>query len=251
MPEVSIVIALYNHADYISDCLKSVLLQSFQDMEIIIIDDASTDHPEKKIVPLLKDKRVVYRRLDKNAGPSRARNEAIRQSSGDFIAFVDADDMLTKKSIEYRVNTIKQKNLLWVHGRACNLIGKKIKQDMDFHEQWLKFCKQMPVPITLYSKSVHSNSVLVKKSFYKILGLFDEDIRYGEDQDMWKRALAFGYIPGYVEHVVCIYRHHALQTRFKKGAKELKKECFDLIDKRLQIRLKEGINNSNTIMWDH
>lgn len=249
MATISIIMALYNHANFVSECIRSIRKQTFSDWELVIVDDASTDSPLKVLKPIMEtDARIRYSRFSVNRGPSAARNEAIRLATGKFISFVDADDMLTKSSLEMRLRALDGSESLWVHGRAYNLVNGKLVKDRDFHGNWKKFHAKMPEPVTRYSLAVHSNSVMVKRSFYEKLGLFDEDLRYGEEQDVWKRALAFGYMPLYVNDFVCIYRHHAGQTRFKKGARELKSRCFKLSAKRLAIRLAEGITKDNTIL---
>lgn len=247
MVSVSIVMALYNYARYVTDAIKSVQKQTMSDWELIIVDDASTDNPLSVLKPILRqDSRISYQALAVNSGPSAARNCAIRQAKGRYITFLDADDLLTKPSLEIRLNKFDD-NTLWVHGRAMHMKDNKLSLDDDFHGWQKKYSDFKHTPITSYSRGVHSNSVLVKREFYEQLGLFDEDLRYGEEQDMWKRALAFGYLPRYTKKPVCIYRYHKQQTRFKPGARELKSMCFKISAERLAIRLKEGINSTNTI----
>jgi len=243
---VSVVMALYNYAKYVGDAIKSVQKQTYSDWELVIVDDASTDNPMKVLSPLLKaDSRISYYALPVNSGPSAARNEAIRRSKGNFITFLDADDMLTKESLEARLNKFRD-DTLWVHGRAMHLRDGKLMPDTEFHGFQKKYSRLEVKPLD-YSRGIHSNSVLVRRKFYEELGLFDEDLRYGEEQDMWKRALAFGHMPRYTKKFVCIYRYHKGQTRFQPGAQDLKKRCFKLSAKRLKVRLEEGINTSNTI----
>lgn len=242
---ISIVTALYNYADYIKYSINSVIQQTYTDWEMIIVDDCSTDNPYK-ILNNIIDTRIKVFRLEKNSGPSFARNYAIRKSSGDYITFLDADDMLTQDSLSMRLNKLIQSDAIWCHGRALNLIDGKLEKKDQFHSLWKEF--QNKKLNTEYSKCIHSNSVLVKRDFYKKFGLFDIDLRYGEEQDLWKRAIAFNFYPVYEKKPVCIYRNHPNQTRFKPGARLLKKECLEISQKRLKIRLLEGINSSNTIL---
>ncbi|MGB6187041.1 MAG: glycosyltransferase family A protein, partial [Aeromonas molluscorum] len=89
-PIFSVVIPLYNKQDFISKCIESVLTQSFPSFEVIVIDDGSLDNSEK-IVKEIKDDRVRYFH-QKNSGVSAARNKGIEEASGEYIAFLDADD---------------------------------------------------------------------------------------------------------------------------------------------------------------
>ena len=90
MAEVSVIIPTYNYARYINQAIKSVLSQSFHDLEIIIVDDGSTDGT-KDVVSTFKDSRITYI-YQNNRGISSARNIGIGFSSGEYIGFLDADD---------------------------------------------------------------------------------------------------------------------------------------------------------------
>ncbi|MDR1826415.1 MAG: glycosyltransferase family 2 protein [Rickettsiales bacterium] len=98
---VSVIIPNYNNARYLTDCINSVRAQTFRDLELVIIDDASTDDSWELILSLAaKDDRILCHRLDRNGGVGNARNRGIEFSKGDFIMFLDADDMLHPTAIE-------------------------------------------------------------------------------------------------------------------------------------------------------
>lgn len=101
---ISIIIPVYNAEKYISQTLNSVLNQTLQDFEIIITDDGSTDNSKSIIAPYLKDPRIVYL-YQQNSGVSIARNNGIEQAKGEFIAFLDADDVWLKDNLEKK-NTL-------------------------------------------------------------------------------------------------------------------------------------------------
>jgi glycosyltransferase involved in cell wall biosynthesis len=88
---VSVVIPTYNRASLLGRAIKSVLEQTYQDFEIIVVDDASTDNTEE-VVRNLRDRRIRYLRHEKNRGGSAARNTGIRAAWGQYIAFQDSDD---------------------------------------------------------------------------------------------------------------------------------------------------------------
>ncbi|TDL31815.1 glycosyltransferase family 2 protein [Jeotgalibacillus sp. S-D1] len=98
--DVSIIVPVYNCELYITNCMESILKQTYSNIEIIIINDGSTDNTEKVIKDyLLMDERVKYL-YQKNSGPSMARNLGIEAASGKYLVFVDADDTIEKKYVE-------------------------------------------------------------------------------------------------------------------------------------------------------
>ncbi|HEB87035.1 MAG TPA: glycosyltransferase family 2 protein [Gammaproteobacteria bacterium] len=88
---ISVIIPTYNRADLIGRTIDSVLAQSWQDLEIVVVDDASTDDT-RTVVQAIPDPRVRYIGLEKNSGPSTARNTGVEQAKGRFISFLDSDD---------------------------------------------------------------------------------------------------------------------------------------------------------------
>lgn len=102
---VSIVIPTYNYGHYVGDAINSCLRQTYPDLEIIVIDDGSTDNT-RCVCEGFGDK-IVYI-YQKNSGPSAARNAGIARSTGEFLTFLDSDDMLTPESIRLRVDILRK-----------------------------------------------------------------------------------------------------------------------------------------------
>ena len=101
MVKISILVAVYNAEQYLRQCLNSLVSQTFQDIEIICVDDASTDSSLSILKEYaVKDNRVKVVHLHENAGIAKARNTGLRISTGDFIAFVDSDDWLSEDACE-------------------------------------------------------------------------------------------------------------------------------------------------------
>ena len=109
MEKVSIIIPTYNREKSISKSIKSVLNQTYNDLEVIVVDDGSTDNTEK-IIKGIKDTRIKYIKLDKNKGACYARNVGIKKATGKYIAFNDSDDIFHKTKIEKQVMYLKKCN---------------------------------------------------------------------------------------------------------------------------------------------
>ncbi|WLR61384.1 bifunctional glycosyltransferase/CDP-glycerol:glycerophosphate glycerophosphotransferase [Guptibacillus hwajinpoensis] len=111
MGQISVIVTVYNKEDYIEKCLDSLLQQTFQDIEIILINDASTDN-SKGIIERYSDSRMTCYHLDKNVGVSKARNMGIEYASSEFIYFVDGDDYLAPYTLELLLNNIGEENFI-------------------------------------------------------------------------------------------------------------------------------------------
>jgi glycosyltransferase involved in cell wall biosynthesis len=102
-PLVSVIIPTYNFASFLPKAIDSCLNQTYQNLEIIVVDDGSTDHT-REVVQGFKDK-IIYIYQD-NQGVSAARNTGLELATGDFITFLDADDYLTEDSIQVRLDVL-------------------------------------------------------------------------------------------------------------------------------------------------
>lgn len=104
--KVSIIVPVYNLAKYVGKAIESCLMQSYGNIEVIIVNDGSTDDSEKVIRQYVNDERIVYYK-QKNAGVSAARNIGVQLATGDYITFLDADDMLQQDTVEKNVELIE------------------------------------------------------------------------------------------------------------------------------------------------
>lgn len=100
---VSIIMPSYNTAKYIAESIQSVQVQSYQNWELIIVDDCSTDNTDAVVQPYLTDERVHYFKNEKNSGAAVSRNRALRLAKGKWIAFLDSDDLWTPDKLEKQI----------------------------------------------------------------------------------------------------------------------------------------------------
>lgn len=134
-PKVSIVIPIYNDEKYLEECLDSVVKQTFNDFECICVDDCSTDGTAKIIERFRKiDKRIKCIKHDKNMGVSSSRYTGLLQAKADWIAFVDHDDVLSKKYLEYLYNAIGNDNEI----KASCCMKLDLSNNYKFDEEQIK-----------------------------------------------------------------------------------------------------------------
>ncbi|MDG1426476.1 MAG: glycosyltransferase family 2 protein, partial [Flavobacteriales bacterium] len=111
---VSIITPCYNSEQYIEDCINSVIAQSYDKWEMIIVDDCSSDASLKKIMLFSDiDSRIRIIKLEENHGAAVARNIALEDANGSFIAFLDADDFWEPLKLERQINIIKKNNTIF------------------------------------------------------------------------------------------------------------------------------------------
>jgi glycosyltransferase involved in cell wall biosynthesis len=199
LPKVSVVIPTYNYGRFIERAISSVLSQSYQDYEIIVVDDASTDDTKKNINQLI-DKRIKYFRHDLNRGPSAARNTGIQYSQGKFIAFLDSDDEWLPDKLHHQVNLLSNSapdvGLVYCGVQSINSITSKITNI------YPKFRGNIFEP--LLDANIISgcdSSLIIRREIFNELGLFDENMESSEDWDMWLRISQF-YKIDYVDMVL-------------------------------------------------
>ena len=107
---ISVIVALYNQQEYIKKCIESIIFQSYKNIEIIVVNDGSTDNSLKQIESLVNNDQRIKVINKKNGGLSAARNTGIENSKGDYLMFVDADDELEENAIEYLYNSMLMYN---------------------------------------------------------------------------------------------------------------------------------------------
>ena len=176
MKKVSIIIPLYNEEKYIKDAINSILEQDYSNYEIIVIDDGSTDN-SYNIVNNIKDKRIKLFRFKKNKGVGEARNLGIKKASGDYLAFLDADDYWEKDKLkEYKVardELMRERDLTLNIAKKHTIEAalKKLKSEYigDTETEFIKKVKKLPSAEFLAHLDKNANKTIIKRleSFYE------------------------------------------------------------------------------------
>ena len=223
MVQVSVIIPAYNQGHYLAEAIQSVLKQTFRDFEILVIDDGSTDNTAE-ITQGFSDQRVVYY-YQPNKGLSAARNTGLRHARGEFISYLDSDDLFLPKKLEFLITALRQ-NPRWgmVAGQAL-IINENGAQTGNI------YASPLPEPIEnlLLGNPLHVGSVLVHRRWQALAGEFDESLRSYEDWDMWLRLAKIGCQFGWVDEPVAYYRFHTAQmTRI---GRQMTEATFAVVDK--------------------
>jgi len=244
---VSVIVPLYNYRKYIGYCIQSILNQTYSNFELIVVDDCSLDDSYNKAKKYeKKDSRVKVMKLNKNSGYSKAKNEGIILSKGIYITTIDADDMMTKKSLEVRLKEITKHNVEFVYANAF-----LVKDKISLNDCYKTNNHQKNKSLDLYN--IHAQTVMMHRSVYKKYGLYDENLRSRSDREMWwrlfgksdkdeKRVSTF-----YINKYVTYYRYHRYSMwRKRKRNKILDNSIIKKSEKIYKKRKKEGITKFNT-----
>ncbi len=200
MPFFSVIIPLYNKEKYIKRTLDTVLNQTFTNYEIVIVDDGSEDN-SCEIVKSISDPRI---RLisQKNGGPSRARNCAIREARGQYIAFLDADDIWLPEKLEKQHELHSRHPELAWSCCAYEYIGGYTKQNTVFQSNVI----EDTIDAMANGLSIWTGTVVIKKDIFQNGQLFfDESISRSEDWELWLKMACLYPKVGYINKILASY----------------------------------------------
>lgn len=205
---ISVVIPLYNKAADIEATLRSILCQSYQDFEVVVVNDGSTDG-SAEIVRALMVENARIRLFDQaNQGVSAARNKGISEASGDYVALIDGDDIWDKDCLRELNNLTHD----FPEAAMCGVnYGYLTKGNVEECHQGMP--EGFRDYVTDYFSSSHgdlfcSSSVIIKREIAISAGLFDERIRYSEDMDFWYRII-LNHKVAFYNRVLAYYKEDA------------------------------------------
>ena len=244
-PLISVVIPTYNCSQFIISAIHSVLDQSYENYEIIIVDDGSTDNTKEVLKPYIEEKKIQYV-FQNNLGPSAARNKGIKLSKGEYIAFLDADDLWIPGKLEKQVNFLdNNKNLGLVFSDTSIFDEGGVISD-----SFLRLKKNLwKIPTSSDSKNgrvflrnifedlieenfIPTKTVLIRKKCIDELGYFDETLFSVEDRDMWLR-IAQTYGVGFINEPLAKKRQH--KTNIGSNQQLALESQLRVINKMLEI----------------
>lgn len=216
--KVSVIIPTYNSATYLAEAIDSVLKQTFPAYEIIVVDDGSTDNTKEILENYIKQKQIIYI-FQQNAGPAAARNQGVRSSNGDLIAFLDADDIWIEDKLKQQVE------LFLNHNNVDLVYGPRIEfsnTQQDFIDPKIKLYSGKIFPHLIKSNFITNSSVIIRKNIFLEVGGFNEDrsLQAIEDYELWLRISIQREI-AYVKKIVVKYRLHHNQISHQIAKKSI------------------------------
>lgn len=236
-PKVSIVIPVYNGANYLRQAIESALGQTYENIEIIIVNDGSNDLGATEEIALSFGEKVRYFSKP-NGGVASALNKAIKEMSGEYFSWLSHDDLYYPEKIAYQINaaneepnkkTIFYGNFSVFSDNPELVIEKKIASVPPEHFRYSLTIKN----------ELHGCTLLIPKAAFDDCGLFDESLRTTQDYDLWFR-MACNYRFVHLPKLLVKARHHAEQGSVKMNQIAIR-ECDDLLANFVSDLTKEEI----------
>jgi glycosyltransferase involved in cell wall biosynthesis len=210
MTLVSVIIAAYNAAAHIHDAVNSVLAQTIQDFEIVIVDDGSTDSTAEVAAKYQSDPRIRYI-YQSNRGPAQARNAGAMAAKGQYFAFLDADDSLAPTALEIMVGRFQESGASWSIVGVLKVQGEKTT------------VRHPTVPRGNLLAAILEDDFVTRNPFYPrneflAIGMYDEEIYGREDWDINIRMIAAGKPFVCIHEPLYIYVH--TEGSITKGSRQ-------------------------------
>ena len=206
-PKVSIIIPVYNGSNYLKYAIDSALAQTYKNLEIIVVNDGSTDEGKTKAIAESYGKKIIY--LEKeNGGASSALNLGIKNMTGEYFSWLSHDDMYYPNKIEKQIEEINKydnKTILFSNYDYINPEGKKMKSVYLNH----KLLIEKPDYAVLKS-NIGGITLLIPKDAFDEFGDFDLSMRCTQDYDMWFKMLK-SYKFVHMEDILAMTRIHSMQ----------------------------------------
>ena len=244
--KISIVIPIYNSEKYLEECIESIIKQTYKNLEIILVNDGSTDNSAKICVEYSKkDTRIVFVNKE-NSGVSDTRNSGIAKVSGKYLMFVDSDDILNNGYIEETYKYLIEKNLDLCK-TGMTILTESAKQEKKFTNHFQILEKEEIYNSILTGNFFNSSCTCLYKT--EIINAnnicFNINIKYGEDLDFFTNYIEncnnIGYIPncGYLyrlnENSVSVDTKVSSRLKYCEDNIEIYHKFFDRIDKKNDI----------------
>src|SRR3989344_2856340 len=203
-PLVSVIIPTYNARSYILEAVDSALAQDYENIEVIVINDGSTDDTEEILRPYVESNQIKYF-VQENKGLAATRNRGVSLSSGEFIAFLDADDLFLKEKIGEQVEVfLKNKEVGICYSGLIHFTDEESRK---FFIHRYNDHRPRDIFLDLLSKQfINPSTVMIRKAVFREHGFFDESLRFSEDWDLWLRLAYDGIGFFYLDKLLTYYR---------------------------------------------
>jgi glycosyltransferase involved in cell wall biosynthesis len=254
LPKVSVIIATYNNAQYINQAIDSVLNQTYSHYEIIIIDDGSVDHTKQVLQPYLEQySDTIQYYYQENQGVSKARNLGIEMATGEYVVFLDADDLFLPDKLASQVAVFQEKPYLGIVHSGWRLITESGEKISDVKLWEYGHSLEIDLATWVVWKPV-TISLMFKNSWLQNFGGFDTRWTHGEDIDLIMRLSLNGCQAEWLPKITYCYRQHQRNATRKSRQQATKMlamldNFFSLPQLPLSVKELEQKSRYYTLTW--
>lgn len=232
MPKISVIVPVYNGAEFLRSCVDSILAQSFCDLEIILVDDGSTDEsPEICDRYAAQDKRVICIHQE-NAGAAAARNCGLKASTGKYIAFVDSDDWIDQDMYETMVNAAEERNCdlvicdclkeseagscIYTHELPGGYYDREAMVAQYFPQLLMPDSMEYPVTISNWLLLIRRETIEENRLSFPEGMRFSEDLLFGSEVGCYAQSMTYlkGYTPYHYRQNPASVTHTAFKDKW-------------------------------------
>lgn len=254
MPKVSVIVPVYNSKEYIKNTVLSILEQSFQDFEIVVVDDASTDDTAE-VVNSIGSQKIIYIRLTQNhGGPSKPRNIGLNNAHGEYIAFCDSDDLMLPGRLESAaamLDAFPTVGMVFTDAQRCD--DKTGVYEESFLNGYDRFTalkrrtvdskffiidKEKAFNCLFFENFILPSGVTIRRKVFEKVGIFDESLTNADDWDMWFRVCQY-FSLGYLE--VPSFKYTVRGGSISNRGGENGKNRIKVLKKRLAFGLESDV----------
>ena len=248
-PLVSVIIPNYNYANYLREAIDSVLNQTYQNIETIVVDDGSKDNSRDVLESYGKEIKAIFQQ---NQGVSAARNNGTAESKGDYLAFLDADDVWLSKKIEKQIEKFaedKELGLVHVGVEEINDKGDFLNERIDGMEGWVAD------ELLLFRRSVYlggCSGMMIPRKVFDEIGGFDLQLGTSADWDLCYQVGSrhrFGFVPD----ILMKYRIHSSNMHSNIAPMEREmligyEKAFKINDEKVQKLKRAAYGNLHQVL---
>lgn len=203
-PKISVIVTCYNYGKYLEKALMSILNQTYNNYEIIIVNDGSTDDTNEIVAKFLNMKNILYI-SQSNKGQAIATNIGIKSSSGDLIAFLDADDMWDKTKLEKQIVLFDRESVGVVYSRIKFMNEEGLPLDKELTGKYYTPRSGYVTDALLFENFIPYSSAVVRKECFDKFGMFNPEYKNGLDWDLWLR-ISIEHEFAFVDEQLLLYR---------------------------------------------
>jgi glycosyltransferase involved in cell wall biosynthesis len=224
MPKISVVIPVYNRELYIEECVSSVLKQDFEDFELLIEDDGSTDKT-RDIIKKFCDERIKFFYRDYNLGLFNTLNNLVQQTQSPLVRFLNSDDVMTPDCLAETTSFFERHPDINISFCKCiniDEIGREIGKD-SLEDLPVVIKSQLSIQLFFYYGCIagSTSNVCVKRKYLLLNGLFEKTLKFAGDYDMWVKICRTETLGIIRKHLIRVRIHPGQMSRSNVGGLEM------------------------------